>query len=171
MRIFNHTYFASGLVALHFLAIVGCKTVTEADESESKFIATKADVKAAYDMLHSVKNLGDCRWTIKPIPSDDAPTTLKMNFEYIQEPKYSLERDFYNDPGSISLVDVKYTTIGLGEPYQVILERVDANTSPANKYRFTFNIEEKKPISLRLEIMNGVRWNVLKDITCKMQES
>ncbi|MCX6124431.1 MAG: hypothetical protein NTV34_06735 [Proteobacteria bacterium] len=152
--------------AAMFAFAFGCKTPDQLNGSDTKSIATDADIKVALDILESVSSIGDCNWTIAASPSRQQPTILRLKFAHLKDSASQLETTFFNDSGPISFVDVKYSELGLGQPYALVLEKVETSAAPANKYRLTYEIKEKRPVSVSLEIMNGSNSNLIKNISC-----
>lgn len=148
-----------------FTVFFSCRSRDAQTGSEEKSLATKADLKVAAEMLKTTPKLGACSWSAQ---TGSRPMSIMLSFKYegSGEP-LDFSEEFFNDfPGAASQVNILYGKLGMSQPYKLIMEKVVAGTAPADKYRLSFDIKENTFVAVKVEVLNGIRWNVVRTENC-----
>jgi hypothetical protein len=152
-------------VSTVFMLFFSCRSREAQTGSEEKSLATNTDLKLASEMLKTTSSLGACSWSVQ---SGLRPMSIMLSFKYEGSGKpLDFSEEFFNDfPGAASQVNVLYGKLGMSQPYKLIMEKIVAGTAPADKYRLSFDIKENTFVGVKIEVLNGVRWNVVRSENC-----
>ena len=151
--------------AIFIVLSILCGELSFADE---KIDLWSDPPEAALEFIGGQYEIGDCSFDVRLVylTRTEPKEALALDFTYRSEDEdFELARNFSNYESNRSLVNIKYGFFSK-QPYLAELERVDANSAPAHKYRFVFKIEDGRPSSVRLSIYFGTQWNRVKTIDC-----
>ena len=147
------------------VSVWGCRA--KQSTSELNTVATASDVIAAHEILSGQYRLGACLLETGPLKSKNGKNSIAVKLTHeAPEELYELEKSYSNHELSLSKVDVKYSRMGLGIPYRIILERVSITRVPADKFYTEIDLEDSRPVRIRHQVMNGAGWNVIKELSC-----
>ena len=161
----------SHLVIVLILTLAGCRTSEEAPDSDAKGIATQSDISKANQIAGGKRTIGNCDTEMSLGQTGNKKhLDVTINTDRVGEAgKLSKSTfRFTNHESNRSRVDVTYSNLGFGKPVRIDLERVDISSSiPAQKYHFTYSIDDGEIAQLKLTVMQGSAGNVIQEFVCK----
>lgn len=158
------------LSLLTSLLACSCKTTHQPAVSETKGIATQADIEVAHRLIGGDRSIGICK-TSFTLRGPKGRQKLNLRFDgprgQGQTPLRKTDFTFSNHEANRSRIDVIYGMLGYGEPKRIELERVDlAGINPSEKYIFTYTLLSGKVSQLEVVVMSGFQGNVKRRVNC-----
>jgi len=146
---------------------LSCRAAQQTPSSETKFIATAADMEKAYVLLNQKSQIGACSWQVKWVDGQvSKKIALKLTIAEDGLVPYSIDETFGNEMGHISRVDVKYGALGMGEAHSLFMEKIESGTGFAHRYQLTFSINSAALDNLHVNVVRGSSRGHVLDKKC-----